>query len=120
MRISLVTNNHEICDYVAADGVSVSTETRNEKTVTTLDGTLYKSSVEKLKLSITCLDMSDSQWHTLSSWLKPSPITIAYTNLETGQTVSGLFYVTDRQYQAKKTVGTITYLTGISFTLTEK
>ena len=120
MRISLLTNGHQICDYIAADGVDVSTVVRVEKSITTLDGTLYSKGVDKWQLNITCLDMSDSQWQTLCSWLKPSPIQIMYTNLDTGATVTGYFYVKDKKRKAKKTIGQMTYLTGLSFTLEEK
>lgn len=120
MRISLITNGHQICDYIAADGVDISTVTRVEKSITTLDGTLYTKGVEKTQINITCLDMSDSQWQTLCSWLKPSPITLNYTNLDNGTTITGQFYVKDKKRKAKKTIGSLTYMTGLSFTLEEK
>lgn len=120
MRISLVTNGHQICDYIASDGVDISTISRCEKSIITLDGTLYTQSVDKTQFNITCLDMSDSQWQTLCSWLTPSPISMTYTNLDTGTSVSGYFYVKDKKKKAKKTIGTMTYLTGLSFTLEEK
>lgn len=120
MRISLLTNGHQICDYIAQDGVDISTITRNEKSITTLDGTLYMRNVEKIQLNITCLDMSDSQWKTLCSYLTPSPITLSYTNLDNGTTITGQFYVKDKKRKAKKTIGSLTYMTGLSFTLEEK
>lgn len=120
MRISLLTNGHQICDYIAEDGVDVSTVTRVEKSITTLDGTLHTKGVDKFQINLTCLDMSDSQWQTLCSYLSPSPIQISYTNLDTGESLTSTFYVKDKIRKAKKTIGQLTYLTGLSFTLEEK
>lgn len=120
MRISLLTNGHQICDYIAADGVDISTIRRVEKSITTLDGTLYTKGVDKFQINLTCLDMSDSQWATLCSYLRPSPIEVVYTNLDTGESLVSTFYVKDKKRKAKKTIGSLTYMTGLSFTLEEK
>lgn len=121
MDISLTINSNEIREYIAEDGISVSTEERVAKTVTTLDGTEYTHYVTKYKLDISLLDnLIGSKFTILKSYLATNPAAVTFSNFETGLTFSGTFYIKDLKYQLKKSYGGDAILSGVSFSLIER
>lgn len=122
MRYSLVINGHEIGNFIAGDGVSVSYDERNSKEVITMDGTKFKKSKTKRNFDITLLDMPDSYFYNICSWIKlADPATVSYTDFDQGTTLTNrLFYVKLPSHQASEVIDSITYLTGISFSMEER
>lgn len=121
MQVSLVINGHEVRGYIAEDGVNVSEVERLKKTITTLDGRIHQSRIVKHKISVTLLDMSDSQWETLVGYFDTNPVVVNYSNFETGLTLTGPFYVTGLgKYKIKKGIGTMAYLNSLGFDLEEQ
>jgi len=121
MDISLTINSNEIREYIKEDGISVSTEDRVTKTVTTLDGTEYSHSIKKYRLDISLLDnLIASKFTIFKTYMATNPATVTFSNYETGLTLSGTFYIKDLKYQLKKSYGGDAILSGVSFSLVER
>lgn len=121
MRASLIINAKQIGPYIAEDGLSITRTKRAEKSLTTKDGTLWKKDKEKLSVSVTLLDMSDEQYREISAFFSPNPATVSITDFVTGETFTNrTFYINEMPVQAKKSIGMLTYLTGLSLSLEEK
>lgn len=122
MRVSLIINGHETGDYITEGGISFGKEERVTKELVTQNGTKYQKKITKRTMSISLLDdMYDSAFQTLCSWFATNPATVSYSNLETGTTLTGTFYISEPSYTAKKAVAnSITLITGGSFDLTEQ
>lgn len=122
MRYSLVVNGHEIGNYIAGNGVHISKDERVSKSVVTMAGIKFSHSIEKINMDVTLMNMPDSYFTTISTWLKlASPATVSYTDFEQGQTLNNrLFYVHNLTHEANEVIGDVTYLTGISFSMEER
>ena len=121
MRASLVINGTEFGHYIPEDGLSFSTDRRNERTVVTLDGTKWMTYKEKINISATLLDMPDDIYKTLMTAIKmANPASISVSNFDTGETATGYYYITDHPYTVNQSIGTLTYLNSLSLTLEEK
>lgn len=118
---SLIINGQEMIPYIQDNGISVSRADRSSSTVTTLDGTDWKSSIEKHKFSVKIKNMSAEQYKTLiSKYLLTNPGSVSYKNVDRDNTVSGTFYFFNIKYNIKRVVGNTTYLTNISFDMEER
>lgn len=121
MRVNLTINGTSFCEYIKEEGLSIKTEDRVEKSYTTLNGTLYEKIVSKLNMDVKILDLYDHDFRELAAALRAAtPAIVSYSDLETGEVKSGEFYVHDLTYDLKKSIGQLTYVTGISFVLVEK
>lgn len=121
MRAYLLINNASCIDYVKEDGLSINKTERRSKTVTTMDGTLIKKSIEKYEIDVNLLDMSDAQLRTnYINNFTPNPAQVSLSDFDSGQIINGTFYIEGLTYDVKKTIGTISYLTNISFKLIQK
>lgn len=120
MKVSLTINGLNFGPYIAESGIQTSSILRNEKSIVTMDGVLHKTGIKKNKIQVSLLDMPDDEFHTLGTYLATNPATVSYTDLDSAETSSGQYYISDFSYTAKKAVGTLTVVTGGSFTLEEK
>lgn len=120
MRYQLSINGKDIGEVVKADGVSISSVSRNSKSVITMDGTLYSKEIIKTSIDVELLDMSDAQLYEYTSYFGNRLASITFVDAANNRTVTGQGYVKDLSYQVKKTLGTITYLTDISFSIEMK
>lgn len=120
MRYSLIINGYEFGGYIPEDGIKVSKTPRNEKTVITLDGVKHTKSREKTQLSVELLDMPDSTFTFLKTYLSKNPADVSLTDFYEGQIITSQFYVSNVTYGVKKAYGTISRLSSPSFDLEER
>ena len=117
-QATLSRGNTDFSSYVALDGVEQGYTERAVASTVTLDGTLYKTSINQRVLTIKLRDMFDtdltalfSEINDLASW--------TYLDAKTGARTAN-FYLTGpvaRQTVARQGK---TFCTGISFTLEEE
>lgn len=122
MRQSIKIGTTEIGHLVKENGISVTEILRSQKEITTLNGTLYRKGKTKHQINISFLDLYDKDYRTLMNNLSvgtnATQVTIA--NMKTGTNLTGLYYVTDNGYTAKKSIGDLTYVTNASIILEER
>lgn len=130
MTCSLIINGKDFTKYLKEDGISFGKTMRVTKTLTVMDGTLYKKEIEKRVIEVSLFDdLYDSitingetdGFTALCSYLKTNPATVSYTDFENGTTITNkLFYINDLKYSITKTMGGVTVINGATFSLEEK
>lgn len=121
MRFQLIINNLDITPYIKEGGVDVSYVSRNERNLVTMDGVRHYVSREKLRLSISLLDrLYDSAYHDVANVLVNNPVDVSYFDFDSGQTVTGYFYVFDKKHKPLKTFANISLINDGGFTLEQK
>lgn len=120
MRFQLIINDLDITSYIKEGGVDISYVTRNERNVVTMDGVRHYAAREKLKLSISLLDrLYDSAYNDVATELQSGPVSISYTEFDSGATITGSFYVFDRKHKPFKSFAGHTLINDSGFTLEE-
>lgn len=120
-RSVLKINDFDVGPYIKEDGIKYSTVTRNEKSFIAMDGTKNLKEIDKMKLSIDILDMSDSQFTDFCECLRPNPAEVELIDFERDVSYTNApFYVTRPTYTHKKSIGTVTYVCDINFSIEEK
>lgn len=121
MRVQLIVNGFDLTPYIPEEGIIQSPIERVRKSVVVMDGTEYRTMIEKTKLDVNLLDMPDNEFTPIVAAVGSRyPAIVTYTN-KNGRTYSSVsFYQTTPTAKAKKVIGDTTYWSGISFTLEEK
>lgn len=121
MRFKLTVNGLDITSYVKEDGIDISYEQRNARTLETMDGVKHYVAHEKLKLSVSLLDhLWDDEYYTLANALKTSPASITYNDFDSGEEITGYFYVLDKGHKPFRSFAGTTLINDGKFTLEEK
>ncbi len=92
----------------------------NRKSITTMDGTEWMNEKRRHKAAIKILDMSAEQYAEYAAFLATNPAAITYSDSEDGTVKTSTFYITDIKHTKHKVAAGVTYLTGISFNISEK
>ena len=121
MRVQLIVNGFDMGPYIQSDGLTESPIERIKKSVVVMDGTEYRTTIEKIKIDVKLLDMPDNELRPIENAIALHyPAIVTYTSKK-GRTYSSVpFYPTTPTANAKKVLGDTTYWSGISFTLEEK
>lgn len=118
MQYTMFINSVDFIPYLRENGVQQYTITRNVKSVVTMDGTLFRSAVEKVGLRVQLREVRDENLAALTAALGHL-VSVLYTDRKLGD-VSKTFYVTGLTATTKTVRGGNTYWSGVSFTLEEK
>lgn len=116
----LVINGKSFLSIIQENGIEVARATVNKKSVLTMDGTEWINEKNKHTIAVKLLDMSADQYAEYAAYLNTNPASVLYKDSETGQAITSVFYITDIKYTKKKVITGLTYLTDISFNLSEK
>ena len=121
MRYRLEINGVDFSSWIEEDGITQSPIERVKRSIVTMDGTEYRTIIEKQKLDVKLLDMPDSELEqVIAAIALHYPALVTYTS-KNGQTYSSVpFYATTPTAKVKKVYGSLTYLGDISFSLEEK
>lgn len=115
MQIKMNINGVDFARWAKEGGITQSTILRQSRSVTVLNGTLYKSDIEKRGIGIQLVEMRDSTLQTLLSAITPLS-TVEYTDKRYGNKTAK-FYATVTEGTAKKVIGGNTYYTGVTIEL---
>ncbi len=118
MQIKMNINGVDFARWAVEGGITQTPIYRQSRSVTVLNGTLYKAEVEKRGIIIQLVELRDSTMKTLLNALTPLS-TVEYTDNKFGDRTAK-FYVTVSNTSAKKVIGGNTYYNGISIELEEK
>ncbi len=118
MEVRLIINDVDFSPYIASGGIKEGEILRVNRSVVTLDGTEYRTSVRKSRLSVSLVELRDNTRSRLLSALT-SPATVYYNGGTGGESVR-TFYISDFSSEAKTVRGGHTYWSGMAFTLEEK
>lgn len=117
MQIKLNINGVDFARWAKEGGISQTPIYRQSRSVTVLNGTLYKSEVEKRGIGIQLVEVRDSTMTTLLNALTPLS-TVEYTDRKQGDRTAK-FYVSVPNTPAKKVIGGNTYYSGVTIELEE-
>lgn len=117
MLFNMTINGVDFTPYLRENGVNQYDISRIQKTVITMDGTLYRSDVKKRGIRVQLREVRDTILTDLFAALT-SPATVGYTDLELGD-VEKTFYVSGKSVNARTVKGGNTYWSGATFTLEE-
>lgn len=130
MKASLIINGKEFGPFIKEEGIKFSKISRNSKSIITMDGTLYKTEKEAMKIQVDLLDMYDNMtidgveegFSVLMSKLNTNPVVVSYSDFEKGTYIYNKeFYVSDLNYGTKTTLNEgLTFMSGASFSLEGK
>lgn len=130
----------EIADMAAENGITYSPVYRREKTVTSMNGTEYKSQVVKRNISVTFMDLDETTYLLLlgaftelsgNTYVVKPLVTIKENVSQQGfrkamaspghsEKLEGTFYVSDFGHDILKVLSGNSYYSGLSLTLEEK
>lgn len=120
MEASVVINNVEFATWAKEDGITVTPILRREKTITTMDGTEYRSNIKKYQIDMEFVDMNEDTLQTLLAALATNPGYVIENMVTPGTSRYGYYYIDDTSFSAHKVVAGTTDFTGLSLTLVEK
>lgn len=118
MQYTMFINSVDFSPYLRENGVQQYTVTRNARSVVTMDGTLFRSAVEKVGLRVQLREVRDKNLADLTAALSQQ-VPVKYTDRKLGD-VTKTFYVTGLTATTKTVRGGNTYWSGVSFTLEER
>ena len=113
-------NGKSFLSIVQKDGLDVSRAEVNKKSVITMDGTEWASEKKRHTISVKLMDMSSEQFSEYAAYLATNPAAVVYTDSEDGLVHNGTFYISNIRHVKRKVITGVTYLTGLSFDLSEK
>ena len=118
MEYTMIINGVDFSPYLKQNGVTQYEITRNTKSITTMDGTLYRSAVRKVGLRVPLVGVRDATLARLQAALT-SPAAVTYTDKVSGVTEK-TFHVSAPTATAAKVEGGNTWWSAISFTMEEQ
>lgn len=113
-------NGKSFLNILQYDGLEFSRAEVNKKSVVTMDGTEWAKEKKRHTASVKVMDMSSAQWAEYATYLATNPAQITYKDDEDGKVKTGTFYITNIKQTKRRVIPGLTYLTGISFELSEK
>lgn len=117
MQIKLNINGVDFARWAKEGGIVQTPVLRQSRSVTVLNGTLYKTDVEKRGISVQLMELRDATFDALMAAVSYLS-TVEYTDMKYGDRTAR-FYVTVTGATAKKVVGGNTYFTGVTVELEE-
>ena len=117
MQLKLTINGVDFTPWVAEGGMTYSPLVRQSRSIVVLNGTEYRTNVQKDGWTVHLIEVRDSTLSTLSAAIT-SPATVIFTD-RAGTDVTRTMYVTGPTYTAKAVRGGNTYYSGVSLTLEE-
>ena len=119
MEAKLKVNGVDFSRRIKAEGLQFERVSRQSRDVTTMDGTLYRTEITKQAISVELVEMRDNTLALLKTGLLTSPATVEATD-DSGQTVTGNYYVSGPSSTTKTVRGGNTYVSGVSCELEEQ
>ena len=118
MIAKLILNGTDISRYLAQSGISQSPVYRQERSVVTLDGMEYRTSIPKVRLDVEFTRLRASQLYNIIG-LVSQPSTVTYLDQD-GQEKTKTFWVEGPETTQEVVISGITYVEGGSMTLVER
>lgn len=119
MQVQLIINSVDFSRWIKEGGLQFGETYRQSRDVTTLDGTLYRTQIIKTTISVELVELRGNTLAQLKTGLTVNPATVQATTTD-GQTVTGLYYISNLSTSAKTVRGGNTYYSGTSFELEER
>lgn len=117
MQLKMIINGVDFSRWAKEGGIVQRPVLRQSRSVTVLNGNLYKTDVEKRGISVQLMELRDTTLDTLMAAVSYLS-TVEYTDMKYGNRTAR-FYVTVSGAAAKKVVGGNTYYTGVTVELEE-
>lgn len=120
MQLKLVVNGVDHSLWLAENGLVRSPLVRQSRSIVTLNGTEWRTDIQKHQLEASYITMRDSTLQALKASLKTaSPATVTFTDDE-GNNLTRTMYWSGPTVTAKKVEGGNTYYNGVSVTYEER
>lgn len=119
MQVKVVINGVSHAEWLAEGGYVLTPLLRQARSVITIDGTDWRTQIEKHQLDLSYVELRDNTLATLKASLLTNPATVTFTDDE-GNDLTRIMYITGPTVTAKTVKGGNTYYSGVSLTLEEK
>lgn len=120
MQAKLTINGVDFTPFIVEGGIVQTDVERQAVRVVALGGALWLRNKEARGIRVSLRKLRDSFYHQLSEVLMNKQVTVTYTDRDTGQDVTAVFYVLERTAGIKNVVGGNTYWHNASFYLEAK
>lgn len=120
MQAKLTINGVDFTPFIVEGGIVQTDVERQAVRVVALDGTLWLRNKEARGIRVSLRKLRDSFYHQCSEVLMNTQVTVTYTDRDTGQDETAVFYVLERTAGIKNVVGGNTYWHNASFYLEAK
>ena len=118
MQTQIFINGTDFSPWIKEDGITIVPVFRNSREVATLGGLLFRSEVEKDRITIQLVEMRSQTLFVLLDTVTAIS-SLRYTT-RTGQTVTRSCYARVNTVGVKRVVGGNTYYSGVEIELEEK
>lgn len=106
--------------YIAKNGLSFETVQRVSRTITMMNGTEIRKSIDKIRFSVSLFEIDEATKRNIEYYLKSSsPVSVSY-ELNGAAPRTAQFYLDGWSPKVKIVEAGIPYYEGLSFTLEEK
>lgn len=117
MQAKLTINGVDFTPFIVEGGIVQTDVDRQNVRVVTLDGTLWSRKKRARGIRVSLRTLRDSFYHRASAALQDEIVSVTYTDRDTGQEVTGTFYVMERTAGIKRVQGGNTYWHNAGFYL---
>lgn len=117
MQAKLTINGVDFTPFCVEGGIVQTDVDRQNVQVVTLDGTLWSRKKRARGIRVSLRTLRDSFYHRASAVLQDEIVSVTYTDRDTGQEVTGSFYVLERTAGIKEIRGGNTYWQNAGFYL---
>ena len=117
MQAKLTINGVDFTPFLVEGGIVQTDVERQSVQVVTLDGTLWRRAKRARGIRVSLRTLRDSFYHQASAAVQDDQVSVTYTDRDTGQDVTGTFYVMERTAGIKQVRGGNTYWHNASFYL---
>ena len=119
MRAKLIINGEDFTPWVKEGGLIQREITRQARSVVDLNGTEYRSGINKRSIEVSLTKMRDETLRRLMNALGERPVVVTYVDDRLGETTRR-FYVSGPSAITDRVLGNSTCSSGGTFTLEEK
>lgn len=120
MQAKLTINGVDFTPFIVEGGIVQTDVDRQNVRVVTLGGNLWLRDKQARGIRVSLRKLRDSFYHQLSAVLMNKQVTVTYTDRDTGQDETAVFYVLEHTAGIKQVVGGNTYWNNASFYLEAK
>lgn len=113
-------NGKSFIEVLKKDGLEFSRAEVNKKSVITMSGTEWATEKKRHTIKVSLLDMSGDQYSEYAGYMATNPASVTYKDEETGKILTSTFYISEVKHKKRMVIPGVTYLTEISFVLTER
>ena len=117
MQAKLTINGVDFTPFIIEGGIVQTDVDRQLMQVVTLDGTLWRRSKRVRGIRVELRTLRDEYYKIAASAISADKVSVIYTDRDTGENTTGVFYVMERSAAVKRVSGGNTFWQSAGFYL---